>query len=224
MAIEVKICGLKDEASLRAAVEGGARYLGFVFYPPSPRAVTPELAAALGRAAPKDRIRVGVMVDPDDRLVDQALEGLDAIQLHGKETPARVREVKARSGKIVIKAMRLGERADLAPLDAYAEAADMILFDAKPPKTPGSLPGGNGLRFDWRLLNGLALDRPWILSGGLDVDNLEEAARLCRARTVDVSSGVEREPGVKDPEKIRAFLKRAAALSAAASATSPKRP
>ncbi|MDH3661497.1 MAG: phosphoribosylanthranilate isomerase [Alphaproteobacteria bacterium] len=213
MAVDVKICGLKNHQAVEAAVEGGARYLGFVFYPPSPRAVTPKAAFALGRSVPADRLRVGVMVDPDDLLVDQVLEALDVIQLHGKETPERVNAIKARTGKTVIKALRLGDADGLQPLDGYAEVADMILFDAKPPSTPDSLPGGNGLSFDWRLLDGLALDRPWLLSGGLNVDNLEDAVRLCHAQTVDVSSGVETEPGVKDLDKIRTFLRHAADLT-----------
>jgi phosphoribosylanthranilate isomerase len=214
MAVDVKICGLKDHQAVAAAVAGGARYLGFVFYPPSPRAVTPEEAKELGGAVPADRVRVGVMVDPDDRLLDRTLPALDAIQLHGRETPARIEAVRRRTGKTVIRALRIGEAADLAPLDEVAAVADMILFDAKPPAHPGSLPGGNGLPFDWRLLQDLRLDLPWILSGGLDAANLADAVRLCRAPAVDVSSGVERAPGVKDIAKIGAFLASAAALSA----------
>ncbi|MGI9416278.1 MAG: phosphoribosylanthranilate isomerase [Geminicoccaceae bacterium] len=214
MAVDVKICGLKDRETVAAAVEGGARYLGFNFYPPSPRAVTPEEALALGEAVGVER--VGVMVDPDDRLIEDALHALDAFQLHGKETPERVRQVKEKTGKTVIKALRIAEAGDLAPLEAYAEAADIILFDAKPPTTPGSLPGGNGLSFDWRLLDGLTLDVPWILSGGLDVGNLGDAVDLCRASAVDVASGVESAPGVKDAAKIRAFLALAATLPAPA--------
>lgn len=195
-------------------MKAGARYLGFIFYPPSPRAVTPEQAIDLGKAIPPDCIKVGVMVDPEDGFLQSIMAGsaLDAVQLHGKETPARVRAVKALTGKMVIKAMRVGDAGDLAPLAAYADAADMLLFDTKPPSTPGSLPGGNGLCFDWRLLQGLTIDRPWLLSGGLDVDNVEEAVRLCQVSAVDVSSGVEASPGVKDVGKIRDFLNRVAAL------------
>jgi len=216
MSINVKICGLKDHQAVEAAVQGGARYLGFIFYPRSPRAVTPEQAIDLGKSVPSNCIRVGVTVDPDDDLVDQVLVGLDAIQLHGKETPERVRAIKARTQKTVIKALRIGDADDLRPLNAYAEVADIILFDAKPPATPGSLPGGNGLSFDWRLLEGLTLDRPWILSGGLDQANVGAAVRLCRAASVDVSSGVESAPGVKDVTKIRTFLEHASALEATA--------
>ncbi len=216
MPVDVKICGLKTPDAVAAAIKGGARYLGFVFYPPSPRAVTPKEAFALGRSAPDDRIRVGVMVDPDDRLLDQTREALDAIQLHGKETPERVREVREKTGNTVIKALRIGEARDLEPLSRFAEVADMILFDAKPPKSPDSLPGGNGLTFDWRLLQDMKIDVPWILSGGLDAANLADAVRLCRAPAVDVSSGVETAPGIKDPIRIRTFLERASALSAGA--------
>lgn len=212
MPVDVKICGLKDRQAVEAAVEGGARYIGFIFYPRSPRAVTPREALELGKAVAVTR--VGVMVDPDDRLIDDAAPALDAIQLHGKETPERVAEVKARTGRTVIKALRIGDAGDLAPLKAYAEVADIILFDAKPPSTPGSLPGGNGLSFDWRLLEELDLAVPWILSGGLDAGNLAEAVHLCRAAAVDVSSGVESAPGLKDVTKIRAFLEQAAALPA----------
>lgn len=214
MPIDVKICGLNDHPAVDAALEGGARYLGFIFYPPSPRAVTPKEALQLVQSVPADCLTVGVAVDPDDRLVDQLLEALAAIQLHGKETPERVREIKDRTGKTVIKALRIGDADDLRPLTAYAEVADLILFDAKPPKTPGSLPGGNGLTFDWRLLKNLDLEAPWILSGGLDASNLGDAVRLCRASAVDVSSGVESVPGQKDIAKIRAFLKRAQDLPA----------
>jgi phosphoribosylanthranilate isomerase len=210
--VDVKICGLKNEETLRAAIEGGARYIGFNFYTPSPRAVTPEEALALGTFVPTDRIRVGVMVDPDDGLIDQASQALDAIQLHGRETPDRVREVKETTGKTVIKALRIKDFVDLAPLPSFAEVADIILFDAKPPSTPGSLPGGNGLAFDWRILQDLRLDTPWILSGGLDASNLSDAVRLCAACAVDVASGVETSPGVKDSAKIRDFLERAARL------------
>ncbi len=213
MPVDVKICGLKDHLAVDAALEGGARYLGFNFYPPSPRSVTIEKAIELGRSVSGDCVTVGVTVDPDDHLVDQVLEALDAIQLHGKETPERVRAVKARTGKTVIKAVRIGDAVDLEPLDAFADAADVILFDAKPPRSPGSLPGGNGLTFDWRLLENLDLSVPWILSGGLDASNLDDAVRLCRASAVDVASGVESAPGQKDVRKIQAFLKRASALT-----------
>ena len=213
MSIDVKICGLRDHVTVDAAVEGGARYLGFNFYPPSPRAVSPDEALELGKSVPDRHIKVGVMVDPDDRLIGEVAGALDAIQLHGRETPERLRSVKENTGKTVIKAIRIGDPQDLEPLQAYADVADMILFDAKPPSTPGSLPGGNGLTFDWRLLKDLTLDVPWILSGGLDAANVRDAIRLCHAPAVDVASGVESAPGVKDVTKIRTFLDQVRSLS-----------
>jgi phosphoribosylanthranilate isomerase len=212
--IDVKICGLTDAEALAAAAHGGARYLGFVFYPPSPRALSPQQAAALAALAPAGCQTVGVLVDPDDALLDEILGevALDALQLHGAESAERVAAIKAATGRLVIKALSVAEPADLAPLDAYAAVADMLLFDAKPPRTPGWLPGGNGLSFDWRLLQGLRITRPWLLSGGLSAANLEAAVRLCGARAVDVSSGVEDRPGHKAPAKIRHLLEVAAAL------------
>jgi phosphoribosylanthranilate isomerase len=216
MAVEVKICGLRDERALAAAAAGGARYLGMVFYPPSPRAVTPAAAAVLAAQAPARCATVGVLVDPDDRLLDEICHAvpLDYLQLHGAETPERVARIRQRTGRGVIKALRIADAADLAPIAGYAEVADLLLFDAKPPRAPGSLPGGNGLAFDWRLLQGLEVAIPWLLSGGLSADNLAAAVRLCAAGAVDVSSGVERRPGDKDPAKITRFLEVAATLGA----------
>lgn len=214
MPVDVKVCGLTDAASLAAAIEGGARYLGFIFYPPSPRALSQDQAAALIAQAPARCAKIGVLVDPDDRLLDEILERvpLDGLQLHGHEPPARVAEIKARTARVVIKALKIAEASDLAPIAPYAAVADMLLFDAKPPPRPDLLPGGNGLSFDWRLLQGLAVDRPWLLSGGLSAGNLAAAVHLCEARTVDVSSGVEQRPGQKDPAKIKRFLEIAAGL------------
>jgi phosphoribosylanthranilate isomerase len=216
MAVAVKICGLTDAEALAAAADGGARYLGFVFYPPSPRALSREQAGALARLVPAHCQRVGVFVDPNDDLLEETLAQvpLEALQLHGAESPERVRAIRTRTGRAVIKALRLAEPEDLAPVAAYAAVADMLLFDARPPTEPGRLPGGNGLAFDWRLLQGLRVGCPWLLSGGLSAGNLEAAVTLCRAPAVDVSSGVERRPGIKDPAKIREFLGLAAALEA----------
>ena len=212
--IDVKVCGLTDATALAAAVAGGARYLGFVFYPPSPRSLTPERAAALAERAPADCRTVGVLVDPSDAELGEilGLVRLDALQLHGAETPARVAAIKARTGRTVIKALKVADADDLAAVGAYAEVADLLLFDAKPPRAP--LPGGNGESFDWRLLEGLGIARPWLLSGGLSVENLGTAVRLSGARAVDVSSGVEDRPGHKDPARIRRFLEVAATLGA----------
>jgi phosphoribosylanthranilate isomerase len=215
MAVAVKICGLTDPEAFAAAVEGGARWLGFVFYPRSPRALSPERAGDLARAVPVDRTRVGVFVDPDDALLDRVLARvpLAALQLHGAESPDRVRAIKARTGCAVIKALQVAEAGDLVPVPNYAAVADMLLFDARPPRDPGSLPGGNGLAFDWRLLEDLRVGRPWLLSGGLSADNLTAAVTLCRPPAVDVSSGVESRPGYKDPAKIRQFLALARGLA-----------
>jgi phosphoribosylanthranilate isomerase len=214
--IEVKVCGLTDATALAAAAEGGARFLGFVFYPPSPRSLTPEQAAPLAAAAPAGCLRVGVVVDLEDAELDEilGLVPLDALQLHGAETPARVAAIRAKTGRIVIKALKVAAREDLAEVSDYAAVADLLLFDARPPSTPDALPGGNGESFDWKLLRGLELARPWLLSGGLSPDNLEAAVRLSGARAVDVSSGVEARPGRKDPAKIRRFLEVATAIGA----------
>jgi phosphoribosylanthranilate isomerase len=214
MPVEVKVCGLTEARSLAAAVEGGARWLGFIFYPPSPRALSPRDAADLAAKVPAACSKVGVLVDPDDALLDEILREvpLDCLQLHGAETPARVAAIKARTGCAVIKALKIAQDADLLPIPGYAAVADLLLFDAKPPPDPALLPGGNGLSFDWRLLQGLEVGRPWLLSGGLSEGNLAAAVRLCAARAVDVSSGVERRPGQKDPARIRRFLEVAASL------------
>ncbi|WP_017998014.1 phosphoribosylanthranilate isomerase [Paracoccus sp. N5] len=212
MAVSVKICGLTEAAGLSAAVESGARYVGFVFFPKSPRHVSAEQAAALAVQVPLGIAKVGLFVNPDNAALAQVLERvpLDLIQLHGEETPARVAEVRALTGLPVMKAVGVAEPADLDQLWDYGLVADMLLIDAKPPKG-AELPGGNGLAFDWRLLAGRQILKPWLLAGGLTPDNVHEAIRLTRAPGVDVSSGVESAPGVKDPARIRRFTARATA-------------
>ncbi|MBX6323552.1 MAG: phosphoribosylanthranilate isomerase, partial [Rhodospirillaceae bacterium] len=210
MTVEVKICGLNSREAVAAAVAGGARFLGFVFYPPSPRHVTPDEAAALAVAAPAGVARVGLFVDADDAAIEATLTavGLDMLQLHGRETPARVGAIKARFGKTVMKAVPLAGAADLDAAGAYLDAADWLLFDAKPPPhMSGALPGGNALSFDWQLLAGRRWPRPWMLSGGLNTGNLPEAVHVSGATVVDVPSGVEDRPGAKSPHKIAAFLR-----------------
>lgn len=204
---QVKICGLRDAAHVDAAVTAGARYLGFVFFAKSPRAVSPEQAAALGADVPPGVARVGLFVNPDDALLTGtlAMAPLDLIQLHGSESPARVAEVKALTGLPVIKAVGLAGPADLGALWDHGLVADMLLVDAKPPPD-AALPGGNGLAFDWRLLAGRRPLKPWLLAGGLTAQNVAEAIRLTGAPAVDVSSGVETAPGVKDAALIRAFV------------------
>ena len=203
---QVKICGITRPADLSAVAEAGARYAGFVFFPPSPRHLAVETAAALAIEAPAGVARVGLFVNPEDAALDAVLDRvpLDIIQLHGAETPARVAEVKARTGLPVMKAVGIAAPADLDALWDYGLVADLLLVDAKAP--PGAdLPGGNGLSFDWRMLGGRRILRPWMLAGGLNPNNVAEAVRLTGAPMVDVSSGVESAPGVKDATLIRAF-------------------
>ena len=209
MAIEVKICGLSTEESVSAALAGGADMLGFVFYPPSPRYVSPPEAARLCRYAGERALRVGLFVDPTDDLLASivAAAALDMIQLHGKESPQRVAEIRERFGHKVMKALPVAEAADLKAADGYLPVADRLLFDAKPPKgMKNALPGGNALSFDWKILAGRDWPRPWMLAGGLKEENLAEAVRISGARRVDISSGVESSPGKKEPDLIKSLL------------------
>lgn len=205
--IHVKICGLRDAGHIAAATEAGARYVGFVFFPKSPRNLDFEDAAALAADVPAGVAKVALVVDPDDALLEALLATvpIDMLQLHGHESPDRVTEIKARTGLPVMKAVGVADAGDLAQLDAYGAVADQLLVDAKPP-TGADLPGGNGLSFDWRLIAGRRWPVPWMLAGGLNADNVAEAIRLTGARQVDVSSGVEVTPGLKDGALIRAFL------------------
>lgn len=201
-----KICGLSTEATLDAAIAHGASHVGFVFFPRSPRNVDAARAAALIARVPPQVRTVGVFVDPDDALLDHAIAaGIDTIQLHGHETPERTAAVRARHRRTVWKAVPVRTRADLADAARYAHAADRILYDAKPPQG-ADLPGGMGLRFDWRLLQGHRHPLPWALSGGLDAASVAEAVQITGATLLDISSGVESSPGVKDVDKIAAFL------------------
>lgn len=208
MAIDVKICGLKTPEAITAAVEGGAAYLGFVFFERSPRNVTLDEAAALMGCVPEGVKKVALVVDPDDRLLDSILKAcpVDVIQLHGRETASRVGEVRARTGKPVMKALPIAGPHDIGAARGYEAAADLLLFDAKPPEG-ATRPGGNALSFDWELLAGSTWGRPWFLAGGLDAGNVVEAVRTSGAKAVDVSSGVEDAPGVKSIDKIKAFLR-----------------
>ncbi len=203
----VKICGLSTPAALEAALAAGADMVGFVFFPKSPRHIGFEAARALGtRVRGRARI-VALTVDADDALLAGVIEALDPdiLQLHGKESPDRVAGIGARFGKLTMKAIGVAAPDDLAVAAGYEDTADFLLIDAKPPKG-AVLPGGNGLPFDWRLARDFAPRRPWLLSGGLGPDNVVEAIRATGARGVDVSSGVEREPGVKDETKNAAFV------------------
>lgn len=210
MTVKVKICGINDFDAMEAAIEGGADFVGLVLYPPSPRAVTLEEAAELTELVPEEVAKVGLLVDADDRLLDGVMNQLrlDLLQFHGSETPERIEAVRLEYGMPVMKAISIAEAADLGAVAAYAEVADWLLFDAKPP-AGATLPGGNAACFDWRLLKGRKWPVPWMLAGGLTVDNLAEAVKSSGAKAVDVSSGVESAPGIKDPAKIAAFLKAA---------------
>jgi phosphoribosylanthranilate isomerase len=215
MTVAAKICGIGSAPAMAAAIAGGARYIGLVFYPPSPRYVTPAAAAALAAPVPAGIGKVGLLVDADDSTIAAITDrvALDMLQLHGGETPGRVAAIKARFGLPVMKAIKIAGAEDLAAVDAYADCADMILFDAKPPKDmAGALPGGNALAFDWNLLAGRTWPLPWMLSGGLDAANVAAAVATSGAPAVDVSSGVERRPGDKDPVRIKAFLDAVASL------------
>ena len=213
MSVEAKICGLSTAEAVASAVRHGARFVGFVFYPPSRRTVTPALAGALAALVPPGVTKVGLFVDADDATLAEALAQapLDLLQFHGRESAERVAWAKRRFGKPVMKAIPVAGEADLTRAEAYYGVADRLIFDAKPPKD-ATVPGGNGLVFDWELLGGRRWPVPWMLSGGLTPDNLATAVRITHAGAVDVSSGVESAPGIKDPEKIAAFLARAAEI------------
>ncbi len=221
MDIRVKICGLQEPAHVVAAAEAGAAYVGFVFFAKSPRNVGLEQARDLALAAPVGLAKVALVVNAEDAFLDQLVERvpLDMLQLHGAESPERVAEIRARHGLPVMKAVGIAEEADLAVLQTYGAVADQLLVDAKPPKG-AALPGGNGLAFDWRLVNRKYWPCPWMLAGGLTPGNVAEAIRMTGARQVDVSSGVERAPGVKDAGLIRDFV--AAARGVGKEAAVPK--
>ncbi|MEE7489868.1 phosphoribosylanthranilate isomerase [Methylobacterium oryzae] len=203
----VKICGLSTEATLTAALEAGADWIGLVHFPRSPRHVSLARAATLSALARGRAERVILLVDPDDALLAAAVEAAepDLIQLHGSESPERVAAVRARTGRPVMKAIGVATAADLAAMPAYAAVADRILLDAKAP-ADAALPGGNGRRFDWEILRGAALPPGTMLSGGLDSGNVADALARTGIGAVDVSSGVETAPGLKDPAKIAAFV------------------
>ena len=203
----VKICGLSTADTLSAAVDSGAAYVGFVFFPPSPRSLEPSTARALALDVPPGVAKVALTVDADDAFIDSLTEEvpLDMLQLHGSETPRRAREIRDRTRLPVMKAVGISDADDVARIDLYETAVDQILVDARPPKD-GKLPGGNGLFFDWTLIADRRWTVPWMLAGGLTHENVAEAVALTGARQVDVSSGVESAPGVKDAELVRRFL------------------
>ncbi len=208
MALIVKICGLSAPDALDVALETGADMVGFIFFPPSPRNVSLETARALASRVQSRARKVAVTVDADDTLLASIIEALkpDILQLHGHETPPRVAAVRESFGLPVMKALPIEAKSDLLMIGSYTSAADRLLFDARPPRD-ATRPGGLGQSFDWHLLENLNLSIPFMLSGGLNPDNVSEALCITRAGGVDVVSGVENAPGVKDPEKIRAFIR-----------------
>ncbi|MEP4424103.1 MAG: phosphoribosylanthranilate isomerase [Nitratireductor sp.] len=205
--MDIKICGLSTAEAVSAALAGGASHVGFIFFDKSPRHVDPGTAGGLRRAARGRALAVAVTVDADDATLDAIVAAMepDMLQLHGRETPERVAAVRARHGLPVMKAFSVSATADLAPVEAYRGIADRFLFDAKPPKG-STLPGGNGVAFDWRVLAGLDPSVDYMLSGGLNKANIGEALRLLSPPGIDVSSGVESAPGQKDVALIEAFL------------------
>ena len=202
----IKICGLREPGTLSAAVEAGANFVGFVFYPPSPRAITPEGAAALAAKIPDSVQNVALFVNPDDAAIGEVLActKINMIQLHGSENPERVAVIRKKFGLPVIKAIPVGGADDLKDIAGFESEADWLLFDARP--APASLPGGTGKSFDWTLLEGQTFKKPWMLSGGLTAQTVPGALQRLAPDAVDVSSGVEGVRGQKDAEKIRAFI------------------
>lgn len=207
MKVESKICGLSTHEGLDAALRYGATMVGFNFFANSPRFVTWDQAASLSARVSPSVERFGVMVDPDDDFLGQAISAgnLSVVQLHGSEDAQRVANVRDRFGVKVMKVIRISEPSDLEQVSAFEPVADLLMFDAKPPKG-ATRPGGNAVAFDWRILAGKSWKRPWLLSGGLDAKNVRQAVEMTGARFVDVASGVENEAGAKDPSLIREFL------------------
>jgi phosphoribosylanthranilate isomerase len=220
MSLIVKICGLSTAEALDTALDAGADMVGFVFFPPSPRNLGYEAARTLGQRVGSRALKVALTVDATNDVLRDIVDALkpDMLQLHGRETPERVGAVRSRFGLPVMKALPIAVRSDLSPVRLYEKIADRLLFDARAPRQ-ATRPGGLGKTFDWHLLENIEPGVPYMLSGGLDAGNVAEALRITRAPGVDVSSGVERAPGVKDPEKIRAFVR--AARQAAAHLVHP---
>lgn len=210
--VRVKICGITSPADARMAAEAGTDYLGMIFVPRSPRAISVDAGRAIAAAVPTGVQRVALTVDADDALISAIGDiGVDWIQMHGSEPPERVAEVRAKTGLRVMKAVGIRDAADLDQIDLYAQVADQILVDAKPPND-APVPGGHGVAFDWQLIAGRTWQIPWMLAGGLAPDNVATAISLTHARQVDVASGTEAAPGIKDPRLVRAFVAAAKAV------------
>ena len=215
MSIEVKLCGINTPEAMDAAVAAGADMVGFNFYPPSPRAVEPEVAARLAQRAGARTLKVGLFVEPDEELLVRVTQSvpLDLLQLHGDIPPKRVADIRARYGLPVMLARPIAREEDLQAVAPFEPVVDRFLFDAKPPKTmKDALPGGNAISFDWQLLAGRSFRRPWMLAGGLTTDNIAQAVEISGAKAIDTASGVEDAPGKKSVEKIKAFVEAARRL------------
>lgn len=215
MSAQVKICGLSTPETMAAAVEAGADFVGALFYPPSPRAVSVEQAAALMAPVGDKSAKVGVFFNAEDDFIEDAVKSarLDLLQLHGAESVERVAEIRARFGVPVMKVIKVRGPEDVAQVDDFIEVSDRILFDAAPPADmENPLPGGNAVSFDWTYLKGRGWRKPWMLAGGLTAENITQAVELSGAQALDVSSGVEDRPGVKNPDKIRHFIATAKGL------------
>ena len=208
--VKVKICGLTTSDTIRAAIAANTDYIGFVFFAKSPRYVTPQESTKLAEFVPETVIKVGLVVDADDALLDDIMSNssVNMLQLQGKETPERVAKIKFKTGLPVMKAVGVSEKSDLDVLEDYIGIADQLLIDAKPPEG-AKLPGGNGLAFDWTILSEATISAPWMLAGGLTAENVAQALTVTGASQVDVSSAVEYKLGEKDPSKIRAFIENA---------------
>ncbi len=209
MSTKVKICGITTPEALNTAIRSGARFIGLVFYPKSPRNISFNTAHHLAKSVPTGVRTVALFVDPDDALLERVLGGIqiDMVQLHGNESPARVQEIKDKYHVQTIKAFRIANESDLSQVESYSAAADWFLFDAKPKNA--TLPGGTGQSFDWAILKDRTWSKPWMLSGGLNPDNVTDALTLLHPDAVDVSSGVESAPGQKDLKRITKFIRQA---------------
>lgn len=215
MTVAAKICGIKDPVAMQTAIDDGATYVGLVFYPQSPRAVTPGTAAKLAALVPEGVTKVGLFVDADNAQIARVLEevSLDLLQLHGNETPERCTDIRNRFGRPVMKVIKVAILEDVNSANDYCDLVDWLMFDAKPPSSmTNALPGGNAVQFDWTLLAGWNWPVPWMLAGGLVADNVAEAVSRSGTVVVDVSSGVESAPGKKDPAEIKRFLAAVAEL------------
>ena len=213
--MNIKICGLTEKKAITAAVQHGVSHLGFIFYPPSPRDITPETAAKITRGISKDVEIVAVLVDPSDENISRVITHLSPhiLQLHGSETPQRILDIRKKFNTRIMKAIKVSNANDIQFSREYEKVVDLLLFDAQPPSNNiDALPGGNGISFNWTLLNSTTHTRPWFLSGGINISNVKEAVRITGAKAIDISSGVEDKPGSKSTKKIVKLMEIAKSL------------